>query len=123
LPGVKWLVHEADSLHPLDIHKSVHLQYLPKMRPTRRYASQFIYFNNTLCMFQAVPLPIIRSSNSTYSFWYLSNLAANCCYHGWDGTGLDTYWKCIHFQQQQQIAARFDEYQKLYVQFELLMMG
>jgi hypothetical protein len=27
-------------------------------------------------MFQAVPLPIIGSSNCTYSFWYLSNLAA-----------------------------------------------
>jgi hypothetical protein len=58
-----------------------------------------------LYMFQAVAPPIIRSSNCTYSFWYLSNLAATCCYHGWDGN------------------ARFDKYQKLYVQFELLMMG
>jgi hypothetical protein len=40
----------------------------------------------------------------------LSNLAANCCYHGWDGTAFLS-------------AARFDKYQKLYVQFELLMMG
>jgi hypothetical protein len=32
-------------------------------------------------MFQAVPPPIIRSSNCTYSFWYLSNLAATCIYH------------------------------------------
>jgi hypothetical protein len=33
-------------------------------------------------------------------------LAATCCRHGWDGT-----------------AARFDKYQKLCVQSELLMMG
>jgi hypothetical protein len=52
---------------------------IPRMQPTRRYVSQFIYFNKTLYMFQAVPLPIIRSSNCTYSFWYLSNLAATCC--------------------------------------------
>jgi hypothetical protein len=45
------------------------------MQPTRCYVSQFIYFNKMLYMFQAVPLPIIRSSNCTYSFWYLSNLA------------------------------------------------
>jgi hypothetical protein len=57
-----------------------------------------------LYMFQAVPPPIIRSSNCTYSFWYLSNLVANCWY-------------------KQQAAARFDKHQKLYVQFELLMMG
>jgi hypothetical protein len=59
------------------------------MQPTRYYISQFIYFNKMLYMFQAVPPPIIRSSNCTYSFWYLSNLAASCRYHGWDGTGLD----------------------------------
>jgi hypothetical protein len=29
-------------------------------------------------MFQAVPPPIIRSSKCTYSFWYLSDLAATC---------------------------------------------
>jgi hypothetical protein len=56
------------------------------MQPTRCYVSQFIYSNKTGYMFQAVSLPIIRSSNCTYIFWYLSNLAAVCCYRGWDGT-------------------------------------
>jgi cell fate (sporulation/competence/biofilm development) regulator YlbF (YheA/YmcA/DUF963 family) len=50
------------------------------VNPTRCYVTQFIYFNKTLYMFQAVPA-------------------------------------------EQQTAARFDRYQKLYVQFELLMMG
>jgi hypothetical protein len=44
------------------------------MDPTRHYVSQFIYINKMLYMFQAVPPPIIRSSNCTYSFWYLSHL-------------------------------------------------
>jgi hypothetical protein len=77
-------------------------------------------------MFQAVPLPIIRSSNCTYSFWYLSNFAATCCYHGWDGTGLDvnSMSKPVPSQpREQQVAAKFDKYQKLYIQFELQMMG
>jgi hypothetical protein len=30
-------------------------------------------------MFRVEPLPIIRSSDCTFSFWYLSNLAATCC--------------------------------------------
>jgi hypothetical protein len=51
-------------------------------------------------MFQVEPPHIIRSSDCTYSFWYLSNLVAMCCDHGWDGT---------------------DKTQKLYIQ--LLMMG
>jgi hypothetical protein len=50
-------------------------EYISKVQPTRCYVSQSIYFNKTLYMFQAVPLPIIRSSNCTYSFWYLSDLA------------------------------------------------
>jgi hypothetical protein len=37
-------------------------------------------------MFRVEPPPIIRSSNCTYSFWYLSNLAATCCDYGGDGT-------------------------------------
>jgi hypothetical protein len=60
-------------------------------------------------MFRVELPPITRSSDCTYSFWYLSNLAATCCDHGWDVT--------------QQVAARFDKYQKLYVQSEVLMMG
>jgi hypothetical protein len=32
----------------------------------------------TLYVFQAVPPPIIRSSNCTYSFWYLSNCNNIC---------------------------------------------
>jgi hypothetical protein len=56
-----------------DIYKSVHLQYVPKVQPTRCYVTQFIYFSKMLYMFQAVPLLIIRSSNCTCSFWYLSN--------------------------------------------------
>jgi hypothetical protein len=43
------------------------------------------YFTKMLYMFQAVAPPIIMSSNCTYSFWYLTNLAATCCYHGSDG--------------------------------------
>jgi hypothetical protein len=93
-----------------DIHKSVHPQYIPKTQPTKCYVSQLIYFNKMLYIFQAVPPPIIRSSNCTYSFRYLSNLAAACCYHGWDGIAV-------------LVAAKFDKYQKLYVHFELLMMG
>jgi hypothetical protein len=37
-------------------------------------------------MFRVEPLPIITSSDCTYSFWYLSNIAATCCDHGWDRT-------------------------------------
>jgi hypothetical protein len=33
-----------------------------------------IYFNKTLYMFQAVPPPIIGSSNCTYSFWYCQTM-------------------------------------------------
>jgi hypothetical protein len=64
------------------------------MQPTRHYVSEFIYFNKTLYVFQAVPPPIIRSSDCTYSLWYLSNLAADCCCNGWGGT---------------QVAAMFDK--------------
>ena len=41
-----------------------------QMQPTRCNVTQFIYFCETLYMFQAVPLPIIRSSNCTYNFRY-----------------------------------------------------
>jgi hypothetical protein len=58
-----------------------------------------IYFNKTLYMFQAVPPPIIRSSYCTSA----SGIAKPCC--------------CL------QLSAKFDKYQQLYVQFELLMMG
>jgi hypothetical protein len=68
-------------------------------------------------MFWVEPPPIIRSSNCTYSSWYLSNLLATCCDHGWDGTAAPSQ------PLSQQVAARFDKYQELYVQFELLMMG
>jgi hypothetical protein len=88
------------------------------MQPTRYYASQYIYFNKMLYMFQAVPPPIIRSSNCTYSFWYLSKLAATCCCHSWDGTTSSSIPTMTASKQ-----GRFDKYQKLYVQFELLMMG
>jgi hypothetical protein len=40
-------------------------------------------------MFRVEPPPIIRSSVCTYSFWYLSNLAAICCDHSWNGTGME----------------------------------
>jgi hypothetical protein len=52
----------------------VHLQYISKVQPTRYYISQFIYFNKMLYMFQAIPPPIIRSSNCTYSFLYCQTL-------------------------------------------------
>jgi hypothetical protein len=68
-------------------------------------------------MIQAEPAPNIRSSDCTYSFWYLSNLAAACCDHGWDGTPFPSQ------PSSQQVAARFDKHQKLHLQSELLMMG
>jgi hypothetical protein len=66
-------------------------------------------------MFRAEPPPIIRSSDCTYSFWYLSDFAATCCDHGWDGTG--NQFHPNHDRKS------FDKYQKLYVQSKLLMMG
>jgi hypothetical protein len=56
-----------------------------------RYNHQDVTFLNLfisimLYMFWMEPPPIIRSSDSTYSFWFLLNLAATCCDHGWHGT-------------------------------------
>jgi hypothetical protein len=73
-----------------------------------RYSQQDVTFLNlfisiTLYMFRVESPPIIRSSDCTYTFWYLSNFAATFCYHGWVGT--------------------LDKYQKPYVQSELLMRG
>jgi hypothetical protein len=48
--------------------------YIFQMQPTMCYISQFIYFNKTLYMFQAVTPSIIRSSNCTYSLWYCQTL-------------------------------------------------
>jgi hypothetical protein len=77
-----------------------------------RYNRQDVTFLNlfisiTLCMFRVETPPITTSLDCTHRLWYLLNLAATCCDHGWDGTP----------------AARFDKYQKLCVQSELLMMG
>jgi hypothetical protein len=52
-----------------------------------RQNKQFVTFLNlfisiTLYMFRLDPPPIIRSSDCTYNFWYVSNLAATCCDHG-----------------------------------------
>jgi hypothetical protein len=59
------------------------------MQSTRCYASQFIYFNKMFYMFQEVTPLIIRSSNCTYNFWYLSNLAAIMVgMELWDGTAV-----------------------------------
>jgi hypothetical protein len=51
-----------------------------------RYNQQDVTFLNlfisiTLYMFRVEPPPIIRSSDCTYSFWYLSSLAATCRYN------------------------------------------
>jgi hypothetical protein len=35
-----------------------------------------------------VKVGIPSGGDCTYSFWYLSNYAAICCYHCWDGTHL-----------------------------------
>jgi hypothetical protein len=56
-----------------------------------RYNQQDVSFLSlftsiVLYMFRVEPPPIIRSSDCTYSFWYLSNHAATCCNHGWDRT-------------------------------------
>ena len=54
-------IEENKILNFFDIHMSMHHKYMPKSQPTRSNASQFIYFCKRLCMFQAVPPPIIRS--------------------------------------------------------------
>ena len=41
-----------------------------QVQPTRCNVTQFIYFCEMLCMFQAVPPPIIKSSNCIYSIGY-----------------------------------------------------
>jgi hypothetical protein len=68
--------------------------------------SIYFFISITLYMFLVEPPPTIRSSDCTYSFWYLLNLAATCC------SSIPTIIA----------TARFDKYQKLYVQSELLMM-
>jgi hypothetical protein len=60
-----------------------------------RFLTLFISIK-MLYMFQAVPPPIIRSSNRTYSFWYLSNYAATCCYYGWAGTAVEQQFHPNH---------------------------
>jgi hypothetical protein len=42
------------------------LLYISKVQRTGCYVTQFIYFSKMLYMFQAVPPPIIRSSNCMY---------------------------------------------------------
>jgi hypothetical protein len=71
-------------------------------------------------MFRLEPPPIIRNSDCTYSFWYLSNFAATCCDHGWDGIGLSALLR-VHTLTTGH--SHSDKYQKLYIQYELLMMG
>ena len=46
-----------------------HMQYF-QVQPTRCNITQFIYFCEMLHIFQAVPPPIIRSSNCIYSIRY-----------------------------------------------------
>jgi hypothetical protein len=48
-------------------------------------------------MYRVEPPPIIRSSDCTYSFWYLSNLAATCCNHGWAETRLNAPLRVYSF--------------------------
>jgi hypothetical protein len=63
-------------------------------------------------MFQAVFPPIIRSSNSTYSVWYMSSLlAATASAHSANSPTLAV------------AASKLDIYQMLYVELDLLMMG
>jgi hypothetical protein len=71
-------------------------------------------------MFQAVPPPIIRSSNCVYSFWYLSNC----------NNIINKLLVITNIALSELITSnfliillQFDKYQKLYVQSELLMMG
>jgi hypothetical protein len=91
-------------------------RFIPYIPPTRCHFLN-LFISITLYMFRLAPSPIIRSSDFTYSFWYLSNRAATFCDHGWDRNAVPSQpWS-------QQVAARFDKYQKLYVQSELLMMG
>ena len=76
-----------------------------QMQPTRCNVTQFIYFCETLYMFQAVPLPIIRSSNCTYNFrYFVKPLLLPGTVVAGSSKGLT-------------------KYPMLYVQFELLMMG
>jgi hypothetical protein len=62
-----------------------------------------------LYMFQAIFPPIIRSSDCTYSIWYVSSLLAATARVGELAVAV--------------AASKLDTYQMLYVQFELLMMG
>jgi hypothetical protein len=39
-----------------------------------------LFISITLDMFRVEPPPIIRGSDCTYSFWYLSKLTATCCF-------------------------------------------
>jgi hypothetical protein len=60
-----------------------------------RYNQQDVTFLNLfisviLYMVRVEPPPIIRISDCTYSFWYLSNFAATCCDNGWDGEAVYT---------------------------------
>jgi hypothetical protein len=60
-----------------DVHMSVHRRYISKVQPTRRNVFRYIYFYKLLYSFQAVPPPIIRSTNCTYSVRYCqTNTAA-----------------------------------------------
>jgi len=65
-------------------------------------------FLQTLCMFQAAPPPIIRSTQLYIQLLVLSTNTADSCYHGWDGTSpslprqqlaavsVDSTWSCMY---------------------------
>jgi hypothetical protein len=66
-------------------------------------------------MFQAVFPPIIRSSNCTYSIWYLSNLFAAAASMEELGLVCVCYWLC-NSSMLAVAANKFDKYPILHVQ-------
>jgi hypothetical protein len=80
------------------------------MQSTRCYVSQYIYFNKikrSTC-FRRFPLP----SSGAQIVHTASGLSQTLLLPA-----------AIMVEMELQLAARFDKHQKLYVQFELLMMG
>jgi hypothetical protein len=105
-----------NSLYLVDIHISVLLQIYSLGTTNKMSFFQFIYFNNTVH---------VSVGTSTHHlelglFIQLLVFVKPCCYllRSW------LAWNAVPSQPWlQQVAARFDKYQKLYVQSELLMMG
>ena len=65
-----------------DIHMSVYRECISKITTNKMQRFMIYFFLQTFYIFQAVPPPIIRSKNCTYSFKYCQPLLQLCCYRG-----------------------------------------